>query len=110
MERSICVSIWAIAIASMERLSNWLLGFAIVLVVSGATANAQASQSGETRQVAPGTSVEASPQSNAQISAEQAQQPASHVNDKAGNIVGTILDQSGSVAIGASGRLSSEED
>ena len=90
----------------MDR--DWLLWLATVLIVGGVIANAQTAQPAEITHLSLETSIEASPSANAQISAEQAQQPASQVNDKPGNIIGTILDQSGSVAAGANVRLTSE--
>jgi Carboxypeptidase regulatory-like domain len=101
-----------IKIVNMGRLfkmdRDWLLWLATVLIVGGVIANAQTAQPAEITHLSLETSIEASPSANAQISAEQAQQPASQVNDKPGNIIGTILDQSGSVAAGANVRLTSE--
>jgi hypothetical protein len=112
MVRGIGVNARGIKIAGMGRLLKmdlvWLRRLATVLIVSDVIANAQIAQPVETTHLSPGISVEASPSANAQISPDPAQQPASQVNDKPGNIVGTILDQSGSVAAGANVRLTSE--
>lgn len=112
MERAIGVNARGIKIAGMGRLLKmdlvWPRRLATVLIVSGVIANAQIAQPVETTHLSLGISVEASPSANAQISPDPAQQPASQGNDKPGNIVGTILDQSGSVAAGANVRLTSE--
>jgi Carboxypeptidase regulatory-like domain len=112
MVRGIGVNARGIKIAGMGRLLKmhlvWLRRLATVLIVSDVIANAQIAQPVETTHLSPGISVEASPSASAQISPDPAQQPASQVNDKPGNIVGTILDQSGSVAAGANVRLTSE--
>jgi len=102
------VSTRGVTIATTGRLFKMdrqgLLRLATVLVVSGAVANAQSMQPAETTQVF--TSIEVSSSSNTQSTPRQ---PPSEIKGKPGNIVGTILDQSGSVAIGASVRLTSEE-
>jgi hypothetical protein len=78
----------------------WLLGFAIILV-SCIAAGAQTSEPAEAGRLSQGASVGDSTPTT-QSSAEQAEA-------KPGNIIGTILDQSGSVAVGAAVKLTSED-
>jgi Carboxypeptidase regulatory-like domain len=103
------VSTRGVTIASIGRLfkmdREWLLRLAVVLMVSAALAVAQSTQPAESTQV---SSIETSSSSNTQSTPQQTQPPPSEIKGKPGNIVGTILDQSGSVAVGASVRLTSE--
>jgi Carboxypeptidase regulatory-like domain len=87
-----------------------LSGFAIIMLVScSAIASAQSSAPAGTASVSDGTSIEEVHKPNASSSPQEAQEDGSQAAVKPGSIVGTILDQSGSVAVGAVVRLTSED-
>src|SRR5215475_75779 len=88
-------------IVSFSKISRWL-GFAMLVLTLAATAAAQTSAFGNVEVVSSGISVvDTSSQQEMQTSAAQD-------SAKPGHVVGTILDQSGSVAVGAVVRLTSE--
>src|SRR5579864_2734055 len=94
---------------SSETNQRWALCLAGLLLLGMSTANAQSPALTGAHATSVGNSIQdaSSPDSNTSSgkSHEQAQQPAA----KPGNIVGTILDQSGTVASGAVVRLTSED-
>lgn len=92
-----------------EEYQSWLLGFAMVLFCSGAIASAQSSVAVETGAVSSGISTQDSSLLNPSKSPQKTQEDASRAEPEAGTVLGTILDQSGSVNIGAVVRLTSED-
>jgi hypothetical protein len=90
-------------IVTFSKVSRWLC-FAILVLSWAATGTAQTSASpGNVEVVSHGISIiEASSQ-------HETQEPAAQNAAKPGNIVGTILDESGSVAVGAVVRVTSED-
>jgi hypothetical protein len=85
---------------------RWLLRFAMVLVSCGSMVNAQSPVPAETGS---GTSIEGSSSPHANNSPQETQELPPRAAAKPGSIVGTILDQSGSVTVGAVVRLTSED-
>lgn len=86
-----------------------LSGFAIIILVScGAIASAQSSAPAGTASVSNRTSIEEVSEPDANKSLEQVPADGSQTA-KPGSIIGTILDQTGSVAAGAVVRLTSED-
>jgi hypothetical protein len=89
---------------------GWLLPVAMVLLSCGAIADAQSSVPAENGGVADGTSIEDSSSPNSNNSPQRSEQDASETSAKPGSIVGTILDQSGTVSAGAVIRLTREDN
>ena len=89
-------------IVGFSKVSRWLC-FAMLLLSLAATGPAQTSAHGDVEVVSRGISVVDT------LSQQEMQTSAAQDSAKPGNIVGTILDQSGSVAVGALVRLTSED-
>jgi hypothetical protein len=84
---------------------SWPLLVALVLLSCGAIADAQSSVPAETGGVSDGTPIEDSTSPSMNNSPQSKQADGSPAAAKSGSIVGTILDQSGSVSVGAVVRL-----
>jgi Carboxypeptidase regulatory-like domain len=84
---------------------GWLFRFAILLSL-GTAADAQSSVPAETASGSDGVSLEEDASANTKDSAQKTGEDAAQA---AGSIVGTILDQSGTVGVGAVVRLISED-
>ena len=87
---------------------GWLFRFAILLSL-GTAADAQSSVPAETVSVSDGVSLEEGASANTKDSAQKTGEDAAQAAAKPGSIVGTILDQSGTVGVGAVVRLISED-
>jgi len=87
---------------------GWLFRFAILLSL-GTAADAQSSVPAETASVSDGVSLEEDASANTKDSAQKTGEDAAQAGAKPGSIVGTILDQSGTVGVGAVVRLISED-
>ena len=87
---------------------RWLLRFAMILVSWVAVGNAQSSVPAERGSVY-GTSFEESSSPAASSSPQKTQEHGRQLRAKPGNVVGTTLVQSGSVAVGAVVRLNTED-
>jgi hypothetical protein len=92
---------------SAKMYRRWLFRFAILLLSCGAIAEAQSSASAETGGVSDGISIEAATLANTKDSAQKTEEDASQAA-RPGSIVGTVLDQSGTVSVGAVVRLTSK--
>ena len=92
-----------------ETYQHWLLRFAVVLLSCGAIASGQSSVPAETGSLPGGIPIGDSSSPGTNDIPQKTQQDASHAEAKPGSIVGTILDQSGSVNMGAVVRLTSED-
>ena len=82
---------------------RWLVRSAIVLLLCGAVAEAQNSASVEIGGAPAGISLEATTKDSAQKTEADVSQA------RPGSIVGTVLDQSGTVSVGAVVRLTSKD-
>jgi len=87
---------------------GWLFRFAILLSL-GTAADAQSSVPAETASVSDGVSLEEGASANTKDSAQKTGEDAAQAAAKPGSIVGTVLDQSGTVGVGAVVRLISED-
>jgi len=109
---SICLSIMRIVATKLGSFSKayrgWLFRFAILLSL-GTAADAQSSVPAETASVSDGVSLEEGASANTKDSAQKTGEDAAQAAAKPGSIVGTILDQSGTVGVGAVVRLISED-
>jgi hypothetical protein len=109
---SICLSIMRIVATKLGSFSKayrgWLFRFAILLSL-GTAADAQSSVPAETASVSDGVSLEEGASANTKDSAQKTGEDAAPAAAKPGSIVGTILDQSGTVGVGAVVRLISED-
>jgi len=109
---SICLSIMRIVATKLGSFSKayrgWLFRFAILLSL-GTAADAQSSVPAETVSVSDGVSLEEGASANTKDSAQKTGEDAAQAAAKPGSIVGTILDQSGTVGVGAVVRLISED-
>ena len=88
---------------------GWLLGVAVLLLSCGEIANAQSSEPAQSGRVLDGIFVQNPSSPDTNNSSQRVQEDASKAAEKPGSIIGTILDQSGSVAVGAVVRLASED-
>ena len=86
-----------------------LLRIALVVVACGALANGQNSARDGSGTNPPETSIQSSPSPDPQASPPKTQGQAPKVPAVPGSILGTVLDQTGSVAVGAVVRLTSED-
>lgn len=109
----ICVRGCALSKSKIGSLSEthqrWLLGVTCLLISCGAIANAQSPAPAGGGSASAGSVVQGSSSPNTLNFPEKPQGQASQTAAKPGNIVGTTLDQSGSVAVGAIVRLTSED-
>jgi hypothetical protein len=87
---------------------RWLSRFVLVLLSCG-IANAQSPVPAEIGSVPDGSSIVGSSAPNTNTSPQEAQQDASQAAAKPGTVIGTVLDQTGSVAAGAVVLLTSED-
>ena len=87
---------------------RWLLRFAVGLLFYVAVATAQSSVPAQSGSVYATSSADSS-SPNTSSSPQKTQEQAPRVGAKPGNVAGTTLDQSGSVAVGAVVRLTSED-
>ena len=72
-----------------------------MLLACGAVANAQSSAPAEAGSVSDATSLQGTSSANTNDSGQEKQEDRPQAAAKPGNVVGTILDQTGSVAPGA---------
>jgi hypothetical protein len=86
-----------------------LLRIALVVFACGAIANGQNSMPDSSGSLPAETSIQSSPSSDPQASPQKTQGDASKVPAVPGRILGTVLDQTGSVAVGALVRLTSAD-
>jgi hypothetical protein len=86
-----------------------LLRVALVVLACGAIANGQNATPDGSGTVAAETSIQSSPSPDPQVSPPKPQANAPKVPAVPGSILGTVLDQTGSVAVGAVVRLTSED-
>ncbi|HTS57907.1 MAG TPA: carboxypeptidase-like regulatory domain-containing protein [Terriglobales bacterium] len=86
-----------------------LLRIALVVLACGALANGQNSTPDGSGTIPAETSIQSSPAPDPQASPEKTQGEAPKVPAVPGSILGTVLDQTGSVAVGAVVRLTSED-
>jgi Carboxypeptidase regulatory-like domain len=86
-----------------------LLRVALVVLACGAIANGQNATPDGSGTTAPETSIQSSPSPDPQVSPPKPQANAPKVPAVPGSILGTVLDQTGSVAVGAVVRLTSED-
>ena len=101
-------------ISGMGRFSqtgrHWLPRLALVLLSCGAIAGAQSSVPTETGSVPDVISIgDSSAPSTGPSSPQEAQQDATQAAAKPGSVLGTVLDQTGTVAMGAAVRLTTED-
>jgi len=110
---SFCLSVRERFSAKVKTFSTvyrgWLFRLTIVLLSCGAVARAQNSVPAEADSVSDAASLHGISTSNTKDSAQGKQEEATQAAAKPGNVVGTILDQTGSVAPGAVVRLTSED-
>lgn len=83
----------------------WLPRFVIVLLLCGAIATAQGPEAAEIGSLTDGTSIEGFSALDTNILPQVTQDDPSQVAAKPGSVVGTVLDQTRSVAVGAIVRL-----
>jgi len=88
---------------------RWLLGVTCLLISCGAIANAQSPAPAGAGSASAGSVIEGLSSPNTSNFPEKAQGQGSQNAAKPGNVVGTTLDQSGSVAVGATVRLTAED-
>jgi hypothetical protein len=88
---------------------RWLVAVAVLLFVCGEIANAQSSAPAQSSGVPDGVLVQEPSASNANSRLQRTGEVASQPAEKPGSIIGTVLDQSGSVAVGAVVRLTSQD-
>lgn len=93
---------------SSKTNARWLSGFVLVLLAWG-IAHAQSAVPVEIASVLDGISMGGSSAPQTNSSPQEAQQDASQAAAKPGSIVGTVLDQTGTVAVGAIVRLTCED-
>jgi Carboxypeptidase regulatory-like domain len=86
-----------------------LLRVALVVLACGAIANGQNATPDGSGTVPPETSIQSSPSPDPQASSPKPQEGAPKIPAVPGTIMGTVLDQTGSVAVGAVVRLTSED-
>jgi hypothetical protein len=86
-----------------------LLRLALVVLACGAIASGQNATPDGSGTIAPETSIQSSPSPDPQLSPPKPQANAPKVPAAPGGILGTVLDQTGSVAVGAIVRLTSED-
>jgi Carboxypeptidase regulatory-like domain len=110
---SFCLSVRERFSAKVKSFSaayrGWLFRFTIVLLSCAAVASAQNSLPAEAIGVSDALSLPGSSSPNTKDSAQEKEEGASQAVAKPGNLVGTVLDQTGSVAPGAVVRLTSED-
>ena len=88
---------------------RWLSGVALVLLSCAAVTNAQSAMPAAIDSALDGISIVGSSASDTDTSPQQAQQDASQAAAKPGSIIGTVLDQTETGAMGAVVRLTSED-
>ena len=86
-----------------------LLRITLVVLAGGAIANGQNSLPDGNVGIPPQTSIQSSPSSDPPAAPQKTQEDAAKVPAVPGRIMGTVLDQTGSVAVGALVRLTSED-
>jgi Carboxypeptidase regulatory-like domain len=88
---------------------GWLLGIAVLLLSCGEIANAQSSAPAQSGRALDGIFIQNPSSPDTNNSSQRVEEDASKAAEKPGSIIGTILDQSGSVAVDAVVRLTSED-
>ena len=111
-EQSAALDARGIFINRIDRCSKayrgWLLGIAVLLLPCGEIASAQSSAPDQSGRVLDGIIIQSPSSPDTNDTSQRVQEDASKAAEKPGSIIGTILDQSGSVAVGAVVRLTSE--